>query len=180
MCVKQGEDGKSSQLLHATQPGTRGHSAPGVLTRIHPSPVLSHVVTGQVQVPKLQSSARMMSLEQQPHAGLSIVLECRGCSRGCSCASPELCPAGRGQRARLCPALQGQTAAGAAGPIARDSSSFHPAPLWQRATGCPAAEGTMGRKALIPALMDTLLLQGGADGRNWGSAYLLLSFVNRW
>lgn len=60
------------------------------------------------------------------------------------------------------------------------SSSFHPALLWQRATGCPAAEGTMGRKALIPAVMDTLLLQGGADGRNWGLAYLLLSFVNRW
>lgn len=60
------------------------------------SPVLLHLVTGQVQVPKLQSSARMMSLEQQPHAGLSIMLESWGCSRGCSCASPELCPAGRG------------------------------------------------------------------------------------
>lgn len=43
-----------------------------------------------------------------------------------------------------------------------------------------AAGETMERKALIPAVMDTLLLQGGADGRNRGLGYLLLSFVNRW
>lgn len=95
------------------------------------------------------------------------------------CASPRLCPAVQGwegtQRARLCscPARGAQAAAGGA------PGSFHPALLWQTATGCPGCPGTMGRKALIPAAMDTLLLQGGADGRNWGLGYLLLSFVNR-
>lgn len=47
-----------------------------------------------------------------------------------------------------------------------------------------AAEGTMERKALISPVMDTLLLKGGADGRNWGPGtqvfFLLLSFVNCW
>lgn len=44
-----------------------------------------------------------------------------------------------------------------------------------------AAEETMERKALISPVMDTLLLTGGADGRNWGPGaqdFLLLSFVN--
>lgn len=38
------------------------------------------------------------------------------------------------------------------------------------------AEETMERKALISAVMDTLLLKGGADGRNWGLGALFVGY----
>lgn len=110
-----------------------------------------------------------------------------------SCDSPKLCSSseGLGQDTEspalllLCEGgfaqLRGaEAAAGGALGCMGAPGSFHPALLWQRATGCPRCWETMERKALIPAVMDTLLLQGGADGRNWGLGYLLLSFVNRW
>lgn len=40
-----------------------------------------------------------------------------------------------------------------------------------------AAEETMERKALISPAMDTLLLKGGADGRNWGPGARFFAFI---
>lgn len=35
----------------------------------------------------------------------------------------------------------------------------------------------MERKALISPAMDTLLLKGGADGRNWGPGARFFAFI---